>query len=359
MEPTAPTHSEPKAVDLRALAARTLIQSCVMASVVAACLVLVFGADVWFVVFAGILYAIILNRMASWITRETGLPETAAVTVSITGPLMLFVLAAWLLAPDVAEQASELAKRLPEATRQLRDDAMEYGWVVKLMAQFETLQEALPSNSRMMTFATGALGSTVGALGNILLAFVVGVFLAISPRTYVNGLMRLVPLNRRDRARDVLGETESTLAAWLTAKLISMAAIGVLTLIGLWVIGIDLALVLALIAALLSFIPNVGPVLAVVPAVLIALVGGPDDVLYVVALYVGVQAVESYVLTPYLQQKMVDLPPALTVGSQVLLGVLAGALGVILATPLTAAAMVMTRMWYVEDLLGDRQSKKP
>ncbi|HQS30371.1 AI-2E family transporter [Polaromonas sp.] len=341
-------------MEFRSLAAKTLIQSSVVALVVAACLVLVFGAEVWFVVFAGMLYAIILNRMAAWITRKTGLPEKWAVAFSITAPLLLFGAAAWLLAPDVTGQASELARRLPEAATKLRDDALGYDWVVRLVGQMETLQASLPSSSRLVNFAAGAVASTVGALGNILLAFVVGVFLAINPRIYVGGLLRLVPPRRRARAQEVLAETESTLAAWLIAKLLSMAAIGVLTLLGLWLIGIDLALVLALIAAMLSFIPNVGPVLALVPAVLIALVAGPDEVLYVVSLYVGVQIVESYVLTPYLQQKMLELPPALTVGTQVLLGVLAGALGVILATPLTAAAVVMTRMWYVEDLLGDR-----
>ena len=118
-------------------------------------------------------------------------------------------------------------------------------------------------------------------------------------------------------------------------------------------------MVALVIAAMLSFIPNVGSILALVSAVLIARVAGPGEMLYVVTLYVGVQIVESYVLTPYLQQKMVESPPALTAGMQVLLGVLAGALGVILATPLTAVAMVMTRMWYAEDLLGDRPPRAP
>lgn len=108
------------------------------------------------------------------------------------------------------------------------------------------------------------------------------------------------------------------------------------------------------IAALLSFILNVGPLIALAPALLIALISGPDTVVYVVLLYIGIQAIESYGMTPLLQQRMVDLPPALTISMQLLLGVLAGALGIILATPLTASAMVMIKMWCVEDLLGDK-----
>lgn len=91
-------------------------------------------------------------------------------------------------------------------------------------------------------------------------------------------------------------------------------------------------LLLGLLAGLLSFIPNIGPILALVPAVLIALISGPDDVLYVVLLYSGVQAFESYLLTPLLQKRMVDLPPALTIAMQFLFGVLAGGLGQMTAT---------------------------
>jgi predicted PurR-regulated permease PerM len=133
-----------------------------------------------------------------------------------------------------------------------------------------------------------------------------------------------------------------------------MAVIGVLTTLGLWIIGIDLAMILGLIAGVLSFIPNIGPIIALIPAILIALISGPDKVIYVMLLYGGVQGIETYMLTPVLQQRMVDLPPALTISMQVLLGVLAGAVGVIVATPITAALMVMGKMWYVEDLLGDR-----
>jgi predicted PurR-regulated permease PerM len=135
-----------------------------------------------------------------------------------------------------------------------------------------------------------------------------------------------------------------------------MMTIGVLTTLGLWVLGIDLALVLGVLAALLSFIPNIGPLIALIPAALIGLFGGPDMLLYVIALYAGIQMVESYVLTPVLQQSMVDLPPARTLGMQVVLGVLAGALGLILAAPLTAVAMVVVSMWYVQDVLGDRRT---
>ena len=116
-----------------------------------------------------------------------------------------------------------------------------------------------------------------------------------------------------------------------------------------------MALVLGLIAGLLSFIPNIGPVLAVIPALLLASLEGGRTVLYVAGLYLFVQALESYVFTPFMQQRIVSIPPALTIGVQLLFGLLAGTLGLLLATPLAALGMVLVRMLYVEDLLGDRE----
>lgn len=341
----------------RELAKKTLVQSAVVALVAAVCLVLLFGAQVWFVVFGGILYAILLNRMSRWLSDRLGVSEKWAVALCIFLPLLVFGGVAWFIAPSVSDQASELTDRLPRAIARLRDDLLEYSWIAQLVEQVEKHQDALPSGSRTVDFFAGALSSTLGASGNILLAFVIGVFIAISPQTYVNGLLRLVPQESRPRVREVLSATESALASWLITKLITMLAIGLLTWLGLWAIGIDLALLLALIAAVLSFIPNVGPVIALVPAVLIALIGDFNQVILVVVLYLAVQTIESYVLTPLLQQSMVDLPPALTISMQVLLGVFGGAMGIILATPITAAVLVMTRMWYVEDLLEHRPTR--
>lgn len=106
-----------------------------------------------------------------------------------------------------------------------------------------------------------------------------------------------------------------------------MLLIGVLTTVGLWIIGIELALVLGVIAGLLSFIPNIGPILAIIPAVLLASLEGTETVLWVVALYMGVQAIESWWLTPWLQHRIVEMPPALTISIQILFGLLAGTLG--------------------------------
>ncbi len=336
------------------IAAKTIVQASVVALVVLAVMLLLRAGEAFLAIFAGVLFAILFDGMASWIRCRTGMPYSAALAAAIIGPMLLLAGGFWFAAPAVSDQAAQLVDRVPEALRQLQEQMRDWKWTDQLLDRKDEVKTLLPDGPE----AAGAVGSFFssgfGALGNFVIALAVGLFLAIRPQLYVNGLIQLFPIRNRARAQEVLAEVAGSLRSWLAAKLTAMLAIGVLTTVGLWLIGIDLALVLGLVAALLSFIPNIGPIIALVPAALIGLVDGPDKLLYVVILYMGIQTVESYVLTPLLQQRMVDLPPALTLGVQVLLGVVAGAMGLILAAPLAAAGMVIVQMWYVQDTLGDR-----
>jgi predicted PurR-regulated permease PerM len=118
-----------------------------------------------------------------------------------------------------------------------------------------------------------------------------------------------------------------------------MAAVGTLVTLGLWGLGVPLAGTLGFVAALMTFIPNVGPVLSVVPAALLALAIGPGKGLLTVLLFIVVHFLEGNIITPLLQRQIVRLPPALTLTAQLLLAVIAGPLGLALAAPLTAAAL--------------------
>jgi predicted PurR-regulated permease PerM len=134
-----------------------------------------------------------------------------------------------------------------------------------------------------------------------------------------------------------------------------MSVVRIATGIGLWLLGIPFAATLGLLSGLLTFIPNFGPILSAVPAILLGLSHGTSQALYVAVLYLAIQAVESNLLTPLIQQRNVKLPPVLNVGFQVLLGVLFGVPGIIVAAPLAVVAMVMVKRFYVEDYLGDTQ----
>ena len=119
--------------------------------------------------------------------------------------------------------------------------------------------------------------------------------------------------------------------------------------------GVPLALTLGLIAGLLSFIPNFGPILSAVPAVLLAFIYSPMTAAYVIGLFIGVQLIESNLVTPFIERKTVELPPALTIIFQLVFAITLGGLGLVLATPLLAMLMIFIQMIYLEDILGDRQ----
>jgi predicted PurR-regulated permease PerM len=192
------------------------------------------------------------------------------------------------------------------------------------------------------------LGWTLGGLANLAIVLFVAVYVAADPDTYRQGLLRLVPPASRPRAEEVLARLGATLQRWLIGQLIAMVTIGTAVAVGLTLLGVPLALALGLLAGLLNFVPYLGPVLAFVPAALLALTEGVPTLLWVLGLYALIQALESYVVTPLIQQQAVALPPALIILAQVLLAVTVGWLGLLLATPLTAAVVVVIDMLYVE-----------
>ncbi len=185
------------------------------------------------------------------------------------------------------------------------------------------------------------------------------IYLASEPKTYVAGFVRLFPKEKQERALAIVYQIGETLSWWLIGKGASMLFIGILTWIGLSIIGVPLALTLGLIAGLLSFIPNFGPILSAIPAILLAFIASPISALYVLALFVGVQLVESNVVTPLIERETVELPPALTIFSQLALTVLFGAVGLILATPILAVVMVLVQTIYIQDILGSETDNLP
>lgn len=336
----------------RAIASRTLVQAGVVAAVVVFCWIIWLAFDFVLLIFASILVAALIHGVSCWISEKTGLSRNLAMLLFFVVLLALLGLGGWLVAPRIAEQFQALSDSLPEAVQRLRQRAEESAWMSRLLDQQERVESAITENGALSAI-TRVMSSTVSALASFVIAFAIGVALSLRPRLYVEGFLALVPAGYRPRAREVLEQSGSTLQSWLIAKLFEMALIGVLTTLGLWLLGIELALVLGLIAGLLSFIPNIGPVLALVPAVLLASMEGTRTMLFVVGLYTLIQTLESYLFTPWMQQRIVSIPPALTISVQVLFSLLAGTLGLLLATPLAAVGMVLVRMLYIEDLLGE------
>lgn len=332
---------------------RILIAVGIITVVVLLLLLLWFAIDIFLLAFAAVLLAIFLRGLSNWVSEHTPLSKRwsfALVTIALVGITGGGI---WLLAPDAANQIDELGKSLPQSIGELTQRLENYEWGQQLIAQLPSTDELLASRANALTTISSFFSTTLGAFADLIIVLFVGLHFAADPHLYLRGVVRLVPLNHRSRAREVLDEVGHALGRWLIGQLASMTVIGILTTIGLWLLGVPLALTLGLIAGLLSFIPNLGPIIALVPAALLALLQGPMTVLYVILLYTVIQTLESYLLTPFMQKWMISLPPALTIFVQVLLGFLLGGLGLVLATPLLAAGLVLVRMLYVEDVLHD------
>jgi predicted PurR-regulated permease PerM len=166
-------------------------------------------------------------------------------------------------------------------------------------------------------------------------------------------MLALLPYKAEPKAREVLAKAGLTLGNWLKGQLFAMAVVAILTLIALSIIGIPMALALAIIAGLLNFIPNFGPLIAMIPAVLVGLMEGPRTALIVAATYIIIQTIESNFITPTVQNKLINMPPALILIGQLFMGALTGAWGIILATPVVALIIVIIKEVYL------KEKKKP
>jgi predicted PurR-regulated permease PerM len=331
----------------------------IVAGIALALALLVLIAQILLLVFAGILLAIVLRSIANGIDAVLGIGKGLSLTLALSAVVLTVAMGSWLLLPDIVAQGQQLADQLPRGWDALRQRLSGFfGNMGLIDLAFD--RAASPSHGAMQDIVGGVFGvvsGTLGILGSGLVILFTGIYLAADPQTYRDGLIRLIPPAHRDRAQRLVDEIDRVLLWWLIGKLIEMALIGVLTYLGLWALGMPLALSLAMIAALLTFVPNFGPIISAAPAVLIALGDGLNQAALVMSLYVAVQAVESYLITPLIQQRTISMPPALTLAMQLVAAVLLGILGLALATPLTAAGIVLVRELYVKDLLErDRAS---
>ncbi len=197
------------------------------------------------------------------------------------------------------------------------------------------------------------LSSTFAVVAGVLLVIFLAIYVAIEPKVYHDGLMHLFPHDARPRAGEVLSAVARVLRKWLVTQLIAMFVIGTVTTVVLLILDVPAAFPLGVIAGLLEFIPTVGPILSAVPAVAMGFVDSPEKALWVAIAYWGIQFMENQLLIPILMREGVDIPPALTIIAQALMALIFGFLGLLVAVPLLAAGLVVVKMLYVEDVVGD------
>jgi predicted PurR-regulated permease PerM len=336
-----------------AFARHVLIATSVVASVVLVLALVWYAANLLMLLFAGILVSILLRRVRGVIRNATGFGEGQSLAVVTILLFATIAVVGWLVADRIASQAAEFMDRLRTAVPAVRARLEGYEWAQQAIDRLPGLSEMFFGRGGVLSRLPGVASTALGVIFDGVIVIVFGLYLASQPRLYSAGIKHLLPFRARRRAGEVLSAIDQALGRWLLGRFGLMVINGGLTTAALWLVGVPLAPTLGLIAGVLNFIPNFGPFIAAVPAVLIGLVQSPQTALYAVIVFVVVQTVDAYILTPLVDRKSVELPPVLTVAAQLLLGVMFGFVGLLLASPLAAAAMILVKMLYVEDVLGE------
>lgn len=291
--------------------------------------------DVILQVFAAVLLSLALHALAEPFARLTRCPERYAVF-----PVALLVfgglgLALYLFGATIQDQVAQLLDELPTAWGAFEQRFHLEGLGDDLLKRAEA---AAPSGDTVISAVQGLTSNVFQVVLGVFLVVVGGIYFAVSPDLYRRMFLSLWPASERAGVEHRLAIVSEDLRHFLKAQLIAMVVVGVLTFVGLTIVGVPSALALALFAGLAEFVPMIGPVVAAAPAVLIALTLGMDAGLWTLLVFVVVQQAESNIITPLLQQRMVSLPPAVTLFAVVAFGNIFGAIGVVLATPLTVLA---------------------
>ena len=338
-------------------AQHALVYVGIAVAVVVILVLLWYAIDVVLLAFIGVLAAILLRAPADWLTARWGVSERWS--LALVGVVILagLVAVAVLFGQGIAAQSLQLADRIPEIIEAFRQKLGESELGARVLALAESSGLFAGGDGQFIGRGLGLIGSTFGAVANVLIVVFFAVFMAAQPRPYVNGFLFLVPRRHRARGREVIDEIGQVLRRWLVGQSLLSACVALLTGAGLLLLGAPFAIALGLLAGMMEFVPYIGPFVAAVPAILVGFADGPQLALKIALLFLFIQSLESYVLAPLIQHKAVYLPPAVILFAQVLMGVIVGALGVAVATPLAAAVMVAVSMLYVEDALGDKNAK--
>jgi predicted PurR-regulated permease PerM len=323
----------------RSLSAPQFALRCAIAAIVAALAVVLWrAADVVVLVFGAVVLAVALRSLMGLVTRYTPIGGSWALALVVVVLLLIIGGLGLLIGAHLAEQFDQLMSTVKSAWSQLQG-VLEKTQAGRTFLSAESRTAAASSASHLAVAAT----TSVGVITDVLLILLVGLFLAAEPELYRRGVLRLAPLAARANITKLLDAFAVTLTRWLKGTLIAMLAVGSMTSLGLWLVGVPLALSLGILAGVAEFVPYLGPIVSSIPAILVAFTRGPTSAVEVMGLYLIIHAIEAYVLVPIIQKRAVALPPALGIVAVVFFGLMLGPVGVIFAHPLVVCVIVLVQ----------------
>ncbi|GAA4336356.1 AI-2E family transporter [Mucilaginibacter gynuensis] len=315
----------------------------IVALAVSIILILRVAFNVLLMVLAGSLIAVFFHGLGDAIQRRTFMRRSICMIISVVGTFAIVGFLFWFMGNKIQAQVAALSDDFPrivsKAQGQLQQTELG-AKVLKSVSKYDT--------TSLMTTAQSFFSTSFGVLGDLYIILFLGIFFTVSPSMYKDGIIKLIPPSGKHDAKVVIDRISLVLKGWLKGMMLAMLLIAILTVSGLTALSIPMALTLALMAGLLNFIPNFGPLIAMVPAVLLGFTISPNMAITIAAMYILIQILESNIITPMVQKRMIDLPPALTIISQVLMGTLSGVLGILLATPMLAIIIVLVDELYVK-----------
>ena len=302
--------------------------------------------DLLLLLFACALIALILYTVTNLIRRRLPMPYGVGLALTV---LLLFVVlggAFWFFGSAMSGQFTELAQRLPAAWAAVQARLHQSTFGNQLLAR---AQEFAPTGQTIVDWVGKALAIGGGIISGLAVVLVGGLYLAAQPRLYGAGLLKLVPARGQAETQETFDAVTASLRGWLKGQALGMLFIGVGTGIGLAVVGVPAAAAIGIVAGLAEFVPYLGTFVAVIPAVILGFAQDTNTGLWTIATLVVVQQVQGNLVMPLLQNRMVDLPPAITIFGIIGAGILLGPVGVLLATPLTVVILVLVRRLYLHE----------
>jgi predicted PurR-regulated permease PerM len=294
-------------------------------------------------IFAGIVFATAIRAASDPISRRLRWKPTIAVSLVVALAAALLTLGALAFGQRMSVEAGATWEAMGEAEHKIAAllEGSTFG---------KAIVDSLHSATSPETLAKVAKGTftVFGIIADVGLVLFLAVYLALDPATYRRGLLLLLPPESRPRVDDALGVAGAQLRKWLLGQLGAMATVGIVIGIALELVGVRLALPLGILAALLEFVPVVGPIVSLTIGVLVSLAQGPDIALYAGIVYAVVLFVEGNVIIPLAQKWAVSLPPALGLVAIAVFGVLFGLIGVLFAMPLVVVVVALVQELYVQ-----------